>query len=184
MHTNSNIALLDQLIDSLQECFSPSDAYAAIRPLMQQFFPHESGAIYLLSSSKNLLEAIVTWGPVPLTSNSHFTPHECFALRRCHTHFAEDIHNSLLCQHIHPHSQAVETICVPMMVQGESLGVLYISSLQRGRIAETEKLATIVAKQMGLALANLTLRESLKNQSFRDPLTKGKLDAVIASLIL
>lgn len=172
MHTNSNIALLDQLIDSLQACFSPSDAYTVIEPLMQQLFPQESGAIYLLSSSKNLLEAIASWGPIPLTSNSIFTPHECLALRRGHTHCAEDTHNSLLCQHIHPHSNAVETICVPMMVQGENLGVLYISSLKRGRIAEIQKLAMIVAKQIGLALANLKLRESLKNQSFRDPLTK------------
>lgn len=172
MHTNSNIALLAQLIDSLQACFSPKDAYAAMEPLMQQLFPQESGAIYLLSSSKNLLEAIATWGPVPLTSNSIFTPHECLALRRCHIQCAEDTQNSLLCQHIHPHSNAVETLCVPMMVHGETLGVLYISSLQRGRIAETQKLAVIVAKQIGLALANLRLRESLKNQSFRDPLTK------------
>lgn len=172
MHTNSNIALLDQLIDALQACFSPSEVYAAIEPLMQQLFPHESGAIYLLSSSKNLLEAIATWGPVPLTSDAVFTPHECLALRRCHPHCAEDTHNSLLCQHIHPQSRAVETICVPMMVQGETLGILYIGTLQRGRIAETQSIAKFVAKQIALALANLKLRESLKNQSFRDPLTK------------
>ncbi|MFB8790335.1 MAG: sensor domain-containing diguanylate cyclase [Potamolinea sp.] len=171
MHTNSNIALLDQLIDSLQACFSPEDVYTAIGPLMQQLFPNEAGAIYLLSSSKNLLEAIASWGAVPLTSDRIFTPNECLALRRCHTHCAEDTHNSLLCQHIHPHDHAVETVCVPMMVHGETLGVLYVSSLKRGRIAETQKLAVIVAKQIGLALSNLKLRESLKNQSFRDPLT-------------
>jgi diguanylate cyclase (GGDEF)-like protein len=59
-----------------------------------------------------------------------------------------------------------------MMAYGDNLGVLYVSALQRGRINETKQLAVTVAKHIGLALANLKLRETLKNQSLRDPLTK------------
>jgi diguanylate cyclase (GGDEF)-like protein len=59
-----------------------------------------------------------------------------------------------------------------MMAQGEALGVLYVSTLHRGRITEIKPLALTVAKHIGLALANLKLRETLKNQSLRDPLTK------------
>jgi diguanylate cyclase (GGDEF)-like protein len=172
MATNLKLNLLEQLIDSLQACFSTQEAYTTIAPLMQQLFPDEAGAIYVVNPSKTLLKAIAIWGPQPMTSDPIFTPDECFALRRKKTHLVEDTHYGLLCQHIRPNSLAIESCCVPMTVHGEPLGVLYVSSSHRGRMSETEQLANSVAKQIGLALANLRLRETMNNQSFRDPLTK------------
>jgi diguanylate cyclase (GGDEF)-like protein len=172
MQTNLDMPLLEQLIDLLQACFSVEEACTAIEPLMQQLFPNETGAIYLLSSSKNQLEAIASWGCVPLTSDPIFAPHECLALRRRQAHLVEDTHQGLLCEHIRPDTMPVETFCVPMMAHGETVGVLYVSSLYRGGIAATKQLAVQVAKYVGLAIANLKLRETLKNQSLRDPLTK------------
>lgn len=172
MPTNLKLNLLDQLIDSLQACFSTAEAYSTIAPLMQQIFPDEAGAIYVVTPSKTLLKAIAIWGTEPMTSDPIFTPHECLALRRKKPHLVEDTHYGLLCQHIRPDSLAIESCCIPMTVHGEPLGVLYVSSHHRGRISETEQLANSVAKQIGLALANLRLRETLNNQSFRDPLTK------------
>jgi diguanylate cyclase (GGDEF)-like protein len=172
MQSNLNITVLEQLIDSLQACFSVEEAYTTIGPLVKQLFPNAIGAIYVLSSSRNLLEAIATWGPLPLTSDPLFFPNECLSLRRGETHLVEDTHQGLICQHICPNPLPVETCCVPMMAYGETLGVLYVGSLKRGQISETKKLAVSVAKYIGLALANLKLRETIKNQSFRDPLTK------------
>jgi diguanylate cyclase (GGDEF)-like protein len=172
MPTNLDITLLEQLIDVLQACFSVEEACTAIAPLMQGLFPDAAGAVYVMSSSKNLLEAIATWGPVPLTSDPIFTPNECLALQRGQAHLVEDTHHGLICQHVRPNSLPVETFCIPMMVHGETLGVFYVSSLKRGEITQTKQLAASVAKHIGLALANLKLRETLKNQSLRDPLTK------------
>lgn len=171
MQTNLKINLLEQLIDSLQACFSTEDADKIIAPLMQQLFPNETGAIYLASPSKTKLKAIAIWGPIPSTSDPIFDPHECIALQRDKIHLVEDTHHSLCCQHIRPNSLPVETCCVPMTVHGDTLGVLYVSSLQRGRISAAEQMAVTVAKHIGLALANLRLRDSLNNPSFRDPLT-------------
>lgn len=172
MQINLDISLLEQLIDSLQACFSVEEAYIAITPLVKRFFPDEAGALYVMNSSNKLLEAIATWGSRPLTSDLIFSCNECLSLQRKQAHLVEDTHHGLLCQHIRSDFLPVETFCVPMIVQGETLGVLYISSLYRGRISQTKQLAACVAKHIGLALANLKLRESLQNQSFRDPLTK------------
>lgn len=172
MQINLNVPLLEQLIETLQSCFSLEETYTAIKPLVEKLFPSEAGAIYVMSSSKKLLEAIATWGPVPLTSDPIFTCNECLALQRGQAHLVEDTHHGLLCQHIRHNSLPVETFCAPMTVHGEIQGVLYVSSLQRGRITETKQLAIQVAKYIGLALANLKLRQSLQNQSLRDPLTK------------
>ena len=139
---------------------------------MQELFPNETGAIYVVNASKTQLKAIATWGPTPSTSDAAFTAQECVALRRDKIHLVEDTHHSLRCQHIRANLLPVETCCIPMTVHGDTLGVLYVSSLCRGRISEAEQLAVSVAKYIGLALANLRLRDTLKNQSFRDPLTK------------
>ena len=181
MQTNLEIDLLDQLIDLLQACFSVDEADTALKPLMQQLFPQEVGAIYVISSSQNLVEAIALWAPpeaialwgaLPLTSDPIFTPDECLSLRRGQAHLVEDTHHGLLCQHVRPDSLAVETLCVPMMAHGETLGVFYIGSLYRGRITEIKPLAETVAKHISLALANLKLRDTLNHLRLRDPLTK------------
>lgn len=172
MQISLNINLLERLIDSLQACFSVEEGYQTIAPVVQQLFPNEAGAIYVMNPSKRLLEAIATWGPEPLTSDRVFAPHECLALQRKREHLVEDTHHGLICQHIHPHALPVETFCIPMMVHGETMGVLSISSLRRGQMAQTKQLALTVAKHIGLALANLKLREALNHQTFRDPLTK------------
>ncbi|MBE9125947.1 MULTISPECIES: diguanylate cyclase [unclassified Coleofasciculus] len=172
MQININPPVLEQLIDLLQSCFSVEEVRTAIEPLMEQLFPNEAGAIYIMSSSKNLLEAIATWGSLPLSSDPIFTPNECLALKRGQAHLAEDTHHCLLCQHIRKNSLSVETLCVPMMAYGEPVGVLSITSHKRGKIAGIRELAEKVAKYTGLALVNLKLRETIKNQSFRDPLTK------------
>lgn len=170
MQTNLDSSLLEQLIDILQASFSFEDT--PIEPLMQQLFPNSTGAIYVTNSSKNLLEAIATWGSLPLTSDPLFIPSECIALRRGQAHLVDDTHHGLICQHIRTNFLPVETLCLPMVAHGETLGVLYISSLERGQIAETQQQALKVARHVGLALANLKLRETLQNQSLRDPVTK------------
>jgi diguanylate cyclase (GGDEF)-like protein len=68
-----------------------------------------------------------------------------------------------------------------MMAQGEALGILHLRraplrpdhpTLPRESLTESkQRLATTVAEHVALALANLKLRETLRNQSSRDPLT-------------
>lgn len=171
MQTKLEIDVLEQLIDLLQSCFSVDEVDAALKPLLQQLFPQDVGAIYVISSSQNLVEAIATWGSVPLTSDPIFTPNECLALRRQEPHWVEDTHHGLLCQHVRPNSLAVETLCIPMRAHGETLGVLYIGSLHRGRISQIKPLAEAVAKHISLALANLKLRDTLNYLRLHDPLT-------------
>ena len=56
---------------------------------------------------------------------------------------------------------------MPMMVQCETLGILYLQMAPRLK----QPLAVAVAGQIGLALGNLKLREALRVQAIRDPLT-------------
>ena len=64
-----------------------------------------------------------------------------------------------------------------MMAQGETLGMLYLQAKPSAEgvaapFSESkQQLATAVAEQIALALSNLKLRETLRQQSVRDPLT-------------
>jgi diguanylate cyclase (GGDEF)-like protein len=62
---------------------------------------------------------------------------------------------------------------MPMMAQGEAVGLLHLASGPHStKLAETKQsLAVTVTEHIALAMANLKLRETLRNQSVRDPLT-------------
>ncbi len=59
-----------------------------------------------------------------------------------------------------------------MQVQGEILGILHMQSRHKEDLDEAKRqLAYTVVEQTTLALSNLKLREALREQSIRDPLT-------------
>ncbi len=97
----------------------------------------------------------------------------CWALRRGQLHSASITGNELDCQHVS--NLAVQdythSICVPMQAQGEVIGLFHLRwkalSMPRG----IDQLAATVAEQVTLSLSNLMLRDNLRSQSIRDPLT-------------
>lgn len=166
------VLLLNQMVDLLQSCATLDEAYTIFRSMIGRFFPREAGAVYLTSASQNAVEAVAAWGPAS-ARNGTFTPDACWALRRGRVHFVEDTSVGLVCRHL-PSPPPAATMCVPLVAQGEALGILYLA----GEGGETESLseakqalAEAVAEPLALALANLRLRETLRNQSIRDPLT-------------
>ncbi len=101
-----------------------------------------------------------------------FSTAECIALRRGLPHLVEDTEKGLVCKHIHPELLPQAYFCIPMVAQGEAMGVLYLSFPQKGQLKKAKQhLAVTVARQISLALANLKLHEKLQQQSIRDPLT-------------
>ena len=175
---NNTMALLNNMSEMLQTCQTSEEAYAAISHFVPQFFPTDAGALYLLRNSKNLLSSVTTWGPSPPIEEM-FSPDDCWAVRSGRVHRVDDPASALLCKHI-PATDLLASgyLCVPLMAQGDSLGILHIRFLScaiQGREAEEleakQRLAVAIAENLGLALANLKLRETLKNQAIRDPLT-------------
>jgi len=86
--------------------------------------------------------------------------------------------SELVCAHVVPDvNSAPPYLCVPLFAEGETLGLLHLrrlsgkSSENTGSIEFSLNLATAVAEEASLALGNLRVRESLHEQSVRDPLT-------------
>jgi diguanylate cyclase (GGDEF)-like protein len=178
-HHSREITRLSEMSDLLQSCITAQEAYSVIAQSAQKLFPLGSGALYVIDPSLNLAELAAAWGDsVTELGKEVFEPNECCALRRGRLHVVGDPHDGLLCTHV---KQPVVSgyMCVPMLAQGEALGMLHLSWAQAPRlskaaehISESEKqLALTVADQIGLALANLRLRETLHSQAICDPLT-------------
>ena len=175
---NSTMALLNDMSEMLQSCQTSEEAFTSISHFVPQFFPRDAGALYLLRNSKNLLSAVTTWGPAPPTEEL-FPPDDCWAVRSGRVHRVQDPASGLLCKHItDPMTPSSGYLCVPLVAQGVSLGILHIrvsSGALPGKEAEElaakQRLAMAIAENLALALANLKLRETLQNQAIRDPLT-------------
>ena len=168
---NQEMALLSKMNDFMQACLRVEEAYQAIAALVAPLFPEVSGGVFIINSSKHWLEAVATWG-THLTSSALFKPDECWALRRGQLHWVKDKDTDVLCQHCHHHLLPAQSLCIPMMAQGETLGMMCLTATETGKLTKAKKqLAVTVAEQIALSLANLQLRETLRNQSIRDPLT-------------
>lgn len=164
--------LLDRFGQTLQACKDLEEAQRAAGRFGPRLFPGSSGALYLTSASRTMTEAAAHWGSKP--ERLVINPMDCWALRegRVHHYHAEGA--EMPCAHL-PRPRPAEALCAPLVSQGEALGFLYLAVAEQSgaRLPERErKLAATVAEQLGLAFANLQLRESLRAQSIRDPLTK------------
>jgi diguanylate cyclase (GGDEF)-like protein len=170
---NQEITLFSKMNDFLQTSTTEAEAYSIISETVLQLFPEDSGAVFVLNDSRDMLEAAAVWGTLP-PSNLIFPPNECWAHRRGQPHLA--MARERRCPHVTDEGQL--HLCLPLHAQGETLGVLYLldgavhgAASYEGRMGEKSKLAKILADNVGLGIANLKLRESMRNLSIRDPLT-------------
>ena len=174
------ITLLNQMSHLLQTCVSGGEAGAVIRQFAEKLFPGDSGAVCVRNASEELVETISVWGEFP-PAEQVFNRRDCWALRHGQLHAVTNTRLDIVCPHWDDGPWPANTLCVPMMAQGESLGVLLLrrpvdlsvktTGVPARFTVSREQLATTVAGHIALALANLRLRESLRAQSIRDALT-------------
>jgi len=172
--TYREVSLLSELSSFLQACETPREAYDCLGRYGPRLFPGSGGALYLLAPGSELLEEQLGWGGLD-EAEASFGSQECWALRRGRPHQLDGSGQPLCCPHLRLVGREVTSICLPLVAQGDTFGLLLV--LHRGPPPEAEqgdmrqRLAVALAEQMGLALANIRLRETLRLQSIRDPLT-------------
>ncbi|HEY9076247.1 MAG TPA: diguanylate cyclase [Anaerolineaceae bacterium] len=169
---NREINMLNEMGDMLQTCRAEEEAYAVVGEFAQRLFPNQAGALYVFHNVHALVEAVAAWGDPP-PRELVFTPDACWGLRRGQVHLVENTAAGLCCQHLNPKETGigVASLCIPMNAQGESLGMLHLQGALKTSTDRWREFAVTVSEHIALALANLKLRDSLRLQSFRDPLT-------------
>ncbi len=171
----NELDLLNRMGELFQACLSLDEAYGVIGRLAPRLFPTEAGAVLALNSTRTLIEVVTKWGSEPV-GGEVFPAEACWALRNGRAHVIEEKGAGMLCGHL-PSPPPPAYICTPLVAQSDSLGVLYVSSGSEGDLGTPglsqakQRLAEAVAAQLGLGLSNVQLREMLRSQSIRDPLT-------------
>jgi diguanylate cyclase (GGDEF)-like protein/PAS domain S-box-containing protein len=163
--------LLAEMAEILQTCLSEEEAQGVINQYAHRLFTEGAGMVAVMKASRNFAEATSSWGENS-ASEFIFPPDQCWALRRGRVQHGSGSSSPTRCAHVHKDFSG-NYLCVPMMAQGEGLGVLHLSvpAGVRDFTEEQQRLAATFAERVGLALANLKLREVLRSQSIRDPLT-------------
>lgn len=164
---------LREMGELLQTSGTIAEARHVITPFGERLFPGTTGAVYVLNASRTLLESAGAWGPRGAAlDDCTFAPDECWGLRRGQPHLANGAERPLNCTHT-DRSPGRASVCVPMMARGGTIGLLHLASEgQAGPDAKLlDRMARPLAEQLSLGLANIQLRETLRDQSIRDTLT-------------
>ncbi|MGB8012658.1 MAG: diguanylate cyclase [Terriglobales bacterium] len=173
----AEITQISELGSLLQACTSKAEVFRLIPERLRRLFPGASGCIALLSTSKNRVESVAEWGISP--ADQIFSPEECWALRRGTIHAHPGGRAYPCCSHLLGEGPSV---CIPLIANGDTIGTLSIQDddpphsvpdpeVDGNVFVRRRQLAAAVAEHIALAVASLSLRESLRLQAVRDPLT-------------
>jgi len=119
----------------------------------------------------------VVWGAEPPRERS-FRNEDCWAQRRGRLHLVPDMQTGLLCRHTRARATPHGSLCLPLLVHGESLGIFQLLPRRRegtenweNRLEERRQLAVNAANSISLALINLQFRERMTDLTVRDHFT-------------
>ncbi|MGN6774515.1 GGDEF domain-containing protein, partial [Rhizobium sp.] len=135
-----------------------------------QIFPGVAGCLYTMNESRTTLSEVSRWLEPEHTETS-FAASACWGLRRGRPHVSHVADTDIPCQHL-DHS-GVPGLCVPLTALGEAIGLLYFEDRTKdATAADAPRLyLELIAENIGLAIANLQLRDRLINLAVRDALT-------------
>ncbi len=166
------IAELFAMTDMLQAAEDHEDAGAVLMATTQRLLPTFGGALYVFNNSRDRLDLVKAWkaGDSFLPAET-LLPSHCWALKRGKFHVNDAADGTLCCMH---QAGTAATIEVPMMARGQVFGFLVLSLEAQDasqQLRQVRRMATALADSMSLALSNIALREKLRTQALRDPLT-------------
>ncbi len=160
----NEVLLVNELHDLLQVCQTQTEAAEVIAFSLQRLFPRQSGYLMIRQPGTVNLTLLTQWGDQP-TVLPTITIDQCWALRRGLIHRACP-NEAIRCQHTRADPDHC-TCCVPLVVQGDIYGLLHVAGAELPR----SELIVMTGDTIKLALSNLDLRATLREQAIIDPLT-------------
>lgn len=165
---NRTALLMGQLTQRLPACSTQTELAEVVGKMCEQIFSGSPGALYVSSHSEVLLQKLVEWGEHG-GAVAEFAPESCWALRRGQSHIVGNTSADVTCPHV-SQDRVHSYRCVPLVAQGKAVGVFYLESTAAQAGVDDHDL-DVLAEVISLSLVNLSLRETLRHQSIRDPLT-------------
>ncbi len=170
---------LSQLDEWLQSCKSLDELLLIVGKFLSRLFESSAGELYIYSNSRDVLDGACSWGIE--TPKAHIQPDECWGLRRGRLYQYEKGEVNFSCNHV---SDSITDdfdgryLCIPIIAHGDTVGLLHIRFAAEDHggdappiPAERVEFAIRCSERISLAIANVKLRDELRDQSTKDPLT-------------
>lgn len=162
------LSTLQELGSMLAMCHNLEEAGGVIEAQLPILIPDSCGALALMNNSRDLMVVDHEWGGV-WTKGQFYAPDTCWSLRKNEVHLSGNGH--LVCQHLEA-NDATGMVCIPLMAQGETLGIIHLcESARKPLSSQSLTMAHSIGKEVAIAISNLKLRQSLEQQALHDPLT-------------
>lgn len=167
---------LSELNEWLQSAKSEAELYQIIARFLSRLLPECAGALYIYANSRDVLEQAKSWNSAKGVQSMH--PDDCWSLRRGRTFIHGEHEIEFVCAHVSEADHG-PYCCIPILAHGETVGLLHLEYAPkligqgggRAAFAEQRRLGLAAAEHINLAIANVKLREQLRDQSIRDALT-------------
>ncbi len=168
---------LSELSEWLQSAKSEVELYDMISTVLGDLMPECKGSLYIYANSRDVLEIATHWNGPSRTHSLH--PEDCWSLRRGHPYVHGTSEIEFHCDHVHADINE-NYCCIPILAHGETVGLLHLEYVPQGaetaaeaksRFADRVRLGQACAEHLSIAIANMKLREGLRDQSVRDVLT-------------
>lgn len=165
--------LLSRMTQRMQGCETMQGLERVVENFVPEIFPGLAGRLFLMDKSRNALMEAVAWhGPVH--SHREFPPTACWALQRSDLHRPAGEAVDIPCEHVDRSAQRVDSICLPLIAQRTTLGLLYLEPRKdtpQASATAPEVYLKMLAENISLALGNLRLRDALREMAMADALT-------------
>jgi diguanylate cyclase (GGDEF)-like protein len=154
------ITLIQTMTTMLNAAHTLDDAAIVLLNIMPKLLPSLSGAIFLLDEQSSLNE-VSHWGKnwhhdIATMTKNRWTMKvqspDKDRLNSCHS--------------------AEYSFCIDLIHEGEFIGILQLVAEEKMINEQYQHLMKKLAPQLSSALTNIQLKDSLRNQAIRDPLTE------------
>lgn len=176
------VTMVSALGEWLQSCKSLEELYKIVSGHMARLLPGSSGELYIYSNSRDVLDGACCWGDTSL--QEHINVDDCWGLRRgrSYTYGAGEV--EFECGHVAEQNWQKDFgcyFCIPIVAHGDTVGLLHVKLGQECQpractsscqsLNDKRRFVIQCAEHISLAVANVKLRDELRDQSIRDALT-------------
>ncbi len=145
----------------LQHCQNPAEVASAVLDMMPRLLPGSSGSLLILATETDGDPCCAHWGQ---GHGEHSAPGSCTALKGGQMQVSDASRRCCV-------GMGELALCIPIGGGSEVRGRLQIRGPHSHRSASVQRIGLAIAETASSVLANLALRDALRDQAMRDPLT-------------
>jgi diguanylate cyclase (GGDEF)-like protein/PAS domain S-box-containing protein len=166
---NLEMRHLNAMSAQLQACNLLDEAYPIVVRYMEILLPSMGGGLYIYSPETSTMELAASWNDSSALAPT-FKVEACQGLVKGEVYRVSDKQPEFRCGHVEPASN-LNYACHPLIVEGVPFALLHFNYRGQDFSDNQLQLARITADETKLALSNLKMKENMRQESIRDPLT-------------